>query len=205
MSEPLDERAAPNGRLRFETLISDVSARMITCPLEEVDREIEAALERVRVHFSADQCGLLRIEQDRDRVCVTHAAYAEGLDRVSGDLNLADLYPHLYARLLEGEVVVVPRADDLPPTDRESSRRMGIRSFLDIPLRVGGGVRFILALNALHEEREWPGSSIPRVRLVGEMFVNALERRRSELLLRESEARQRVAAEASGAGFWSLD
>jgi len=44
-------------------------------------------------------------------------------------------------------------------------------------------------MQSLREERSRPEEYIPRLRLMGELFVNALMRQRSETLLRKNEAR----------------
>ena len=80
-------------RMQFETLITDLSARLIKAPMNEVDGEIERALEQVREIFQASSCGFLGIRADRRFCWVTHASYGEGVEPVSGDINLADLFP----------------------------------------------------------------------------------------------------------------
>ena len=42
-------------------------------------------------------------------------------------------------------------------------------------------------LNTLHEERIWPEKYVPRLRLLGEIIINALERRNNDTALRQNE------------------
>lgn len=53
-------------RLRFEQMISDLSARFINLPPEKLDDEIEYALKMVLEFFQVDRCGLLRVLRSRD-------------------------------------------------------------------------------------------------------------------------------------------
>ena len=100
-------------RMHFETLISDMSARLIKAPMSEVDREIIQALAQVREIFQADRCGLLGIRADRKFCWVTHASYGEGIEPVSGDINLADLFPWSYERLVvQGSNVNISRMEE---------------------------------------------------------------------------------------------
>ena len=46
-------------RIRFEILISDISARFVRLPSEAVDIEIECALKQVLDFFDVDRCGML--------------------------------------------------------------------------------------------------------------------------------------------------
>ena len=63
----------------------------------------------------------------------------------------------------------------------------------------------MISINAMQKERVWPEVFIPRLQILGEIFVNALERRKIEQALRESEERLDLAASSGEAGVWSLD
>ena len=45
--------------MQFETLITDVSARLLMTPAARLDGQIEQALDQVREFFEADRCALL--------------------------------------------------------------------------------------------------------------------------------------------------
>jgi hypothetical protein len=47
------------GRVEFETLLSDISARLITVDPDRLDEAIESALHDVRRFFEVDRCGIL--------------------------------------------------------------------------------------------------------------------------------------------------
>jgi hypothetical protein len=109
-------------RVEFETLISDISARLIAAAPEQVEAVITDALNRVRTHFQAGRCGILRVSEDQTFVNVAYGAYAEGLPALSGDLNLAQLYPWARQKLLVERVpVIVYRTADLPPAGGAST------------------------------------------------------------------------------------
>jgi formate hydrogenlyase transcriptional activator len=171
-------------RMRFETLITDLSARFVNIAADQVDREIEHALEQVREFFQVDRCALLGISPDRKRVHVTHTADAKGIERVSGDIDLTILFPWLYERVvLKGQPVCIARIEELPESagqDRSSCTAMGIRSFMNIPIAFEGRISSLMVLNAMRGERSWPEEYVPRVRLLGEIFMNAVERRKAE-------------------------
>ncbi len=176
-------------RIEFETLITDVSARLINTSPSEVDREIEITLALVRDFFQVDRCVLCSIRSNREFVWVTHGSYAEGFEPVSGDINLADLFPWSYKRLIiQGRHTNVTSIDELPPdaeTERNSWSAMSIRSAMTVPLSIAGQVSCIIVLNALQEERSWPEEYVPRLRLLGEILINTLERRNNEAQLQE--------------------
>jgi transcriptional regulator with GAF, ATPase, and Fis domain len=49
----------------------------------------------------------------------------------------------------------------------------------------------VICINAVQKERVWPEEFIPRLQLLGEIFVSAMERRKAEQALRESEEQLR--------------
>ncbi len=196
-------------RILFETLITDISARLIKAPMNEVDGEIEQALAQVQVIFQADRCALLGIRTDRKFCWVTHASYGEGIEPVSGDINLADLFPWSYERLVvQGSYVNISRMEELPmeaETERRSWSALGIRSALIVPLSVEGRISSLIVLNAVRGERSWPKEFVPRLRLLGEILVNAQERRNADAALRKSEERFRQVAENISDFIWEVD
>ncbi len=135
--------------------------------------------------------------------------YREGLEPISGEINLVELFPWLAHRLVGlGETVTIAKCDELPPeaeVDRQSCTLMGIKSFLDIPLFIGQRVHHIFFLNALQSERDWPDELITHLRLLGEIFVSALQRREAEQDLLDSKENLEHAAASAAAGLWALD
>ena len=86
--------------------------------------------------------------------------------------------------LRAGRVVLMPSLpDDLPAeavAEAEYVRRIGMRSNLTIPLSVGGRVIGALAFGAFRAARVWPDDLIARIRMVGEVFVQAIARKRAD-------------------------
>jgi len=206
----LSSGETPGDRVEFETLMSDVSARLVATSPDEVEPVIIDTLERVRVFFEADRCGLLTVSPDHTVARAEYAAYAEGLPPVSGDINLAQLWPWAAHKLFVERVpVVVCRMADLPPeaaADRVSwEQAVPTRSNLAVPLLEGALVRRIVLIHWLREERQFPASYVPRLRVLGEMMVNALRRKQAFEELRQSEERLDRAAAAAGCGLWELD
>ncbi len=196
-------------RIRFETLISDISARFVKLSAEDMDCRIEEALTQIREFFGVDRCGFLSVSPGKPFACITHASYADGIEHVSKEIDMAGLFPWTYQQLVEkGQCVAFTRMDELPPEagkDCQGWSAMGVKSRLAIPLFNGREIRYILAIQSVVKERDWPREFVPRLKLIGEIFVNALERRDTYKALRESESRLNLAANAADAGLWTLD
>ncbi len=203
--------APPADHLRFERLISDTSARLLHASPEEVGAAIETAIGDVRRFFRADRCALLVVDADPPNVHVSVISTADGVPEVSGTIELAELFPWTYRRLVVDGVPVVTRPADLPPeaaVDRASNEQMGIRTALAVPLVTSHRVGHLIVLNAVTDDREWPLEFVPRLRVLGEMVVAGAQRQRAfaslaerEAGLRERTARLEAAVETAELGF----
>src|SRR5439155_20644119 len=71
-----------------------------------------------------------------------------------------------------------------------------------IPLKVMDTVVGAIGFGAFHRSRDWPDDVVQRLRLVGEIFTNALARKRADIALRESEGRFRLMAETAPVMVW---
>ncbi len=75
---------------------------------------------------------------------------------------------------------------DGAPTDRESLARFGARSNAVVPLVERGSVVGGLSVGTVFAERAWPDELIARLRLLADVFTNALARQRAERAAHES-------------------
>jgi PAS domain-containing protein len=207
-SSSSDRGTAADERFQFETLISDLSARLMAQGPDQVDAEIAAALDRVRTFFDADRCGLLTFGVSPARSFVQYASYGPGVALLAGDFNLAEAFPWAYRTLLEQKPVIVYRLDELPAeaaADRASWELTATRSNLTLPVAVGSSLLHAIAMNWVHQERRFPDAYIPRLRVLGEVILSAVQRKEAFEALRTTQERLDRAAAAAGCGLWELD
>lgn len=195
-------------RVQFETLISDISARLVA-RTTNIDDALVDGLHEVRTFFRADRCGLLTVDADRQTVHNTHYALGSSVPAMPTGVDLLTLFPWVGARLLaDREPVAVVRLDDLPPEasrDREQLEQLPIRSLLVVPIAIGSAVSRLIALSTYAEEREWPPAFIPRLRVLGELMANAVHRAEAFEALQRSDERMNRAAAAGQCGLWDYD
>ncbi len=198
-----------DGSLEFETLISELSLRLVDLPPDEVDEAIEGALRRVSEVLGIDSSALWQASGVSPQAfSVTHF-YHQGGRLQHAELVVQENLPYVREQILAGRVVRFSALDELPAeaaVDRDQLRRGGIKSGLCLPLLVGGGSPVgALALTTLRGHLEWPEALINRLQLVAQVFGSALARKRADEGLRESEERLSLAADAAEAGLWILD
>jgi PAS domain S-box-containing protein len=199
---PLDER------VRFEALLADLSAAFVNLPATEVDGRIDDALRKVVEFLSVERSSFAEV-LDADRaVRLSHTYVKPGFPAFPPSI-LDDQLPWFSAMIRRGEVLRLERLpDDLPEEatrEREYCIRSGIRSQLTIPLAVGGSVRFAIGCASFRAPQPWPEELVQRLRLLGEVFANALERRRADEELRRRERHYRDLIESTRAVPWEAD
>jgi len=190
-------------RLRFESLLAELSARLIPVSLGDVDSEIEGGLQRVSEFLHVDRASLDEYVPGGASVRISWAV--KGIEERSPAVDIGQ-FPWTDEQLRRGQVVRFSRPDELPEeaaTDRQSHQSLGTRSYLSLPLNVGGSMLGVLSFDAIRSERTWPDELVQRLRLLGEVFAGALERKRLELALAERLRFETLLAEQS-ATFSSL-
>ncbi|MCP4397903.1 MAG: PAS domain S-box protein [bacterium] len=175
-------------RLQFETLLSELSATFVNMPTQKFDSKIEHGMQQIVEFFGADRGTLVEFSEDRKQVLTTHAWAVQGIKPPSlGTLKVE--VPWTVGKLRKGEIVMFSRLDELPGEagrDRQALSKMGQKSLLAVPLMAGGASIGALGIGTLRSERVWPVELIPRFRLLGEIFANALIRKRVEKQLQDA-------------------
>jgi PAS domain S-box-containing protein len=192
-------------RLRFETLLSRLSATFIHLPADQIDGQIERGLQQIVEFLGVERSGLGQFSADGRELIVTHSYSAPGFSRIKR-LDLAARLPWYTEMIRRGEVLRFTRLpDELPPEavhEREWCRRDNLRAHLMIPFKVGDAILGGLGFGSIRRERDWPDDLVQSLQLVGEIFANALARKRADLALHESEARFRLMADTAPVMVW---
>ena len=178
-----------SGVVDFENLLGDLSAAFVRVSVEEIDGEIERWLQRIVLAMDVDRGTVVQVDPSVGDIYSTHQWARAGVSAPDRGLrtNLAEFYPWLTGKVLSGEVVVVSRFEDLPPEaskDLAAARRGGSKSNVTIPLRIGGVVVGAVLFGAIIRERTWSPETVQRLKLVADIFGNALERKRVEAEIR---------------------
>jgi len=174
-------------RLRFERLLSDLSAMFVNIPIKQIDAEIERGLQKTGEFLSVERVTLLEFTEGVSTLQPVASFTASGFEPYRSS-DFPHSMPWIVTQVGKGEQVVLNRIlDDLPPeasTDKAYLQSIGLRSKVLIPIKVGGNVEFAISLSSFHRERRWPDELVKRMRLLGEIFVNILIRKRATIKAR---------------------
>jgi PAS domain S-box-containing protein len=174
-------------RLRFETLLSELSAEFMTLPASEARSGIEKWTNRLSESLGLDEAVFTEIPKpntdDPDRS-------NEAVARARADLADGDLEPYL-DQLRRGETVSLSDMPEVRSEQKERSEGARVKSLLAIPISSNGST-YVARFSTTKVARGWPDELVSRLRVVGEIFTGTLERRMAAETLRESEERYRA-------------
>jgi PAS domain-containing protein len=207
--ENTDPRAALQERLRFETLIADLSSKFINPPAEEVDREIIDAQHRICEFLDVDFSVLWQLSVETPGFFSATHFYSAPQGPQPGEPLKEEDYPWFKQQLLAGRMAGFSSLEELPAEaahDRESFRQLATKSNLTLPLSVGRGPMIgVISFNATRAARDWPAALVQRLQLVAQIFANALARKRADQALHDLADRYRTITATTTDGFWEID
>ena len=192
---------------RFEKLISGISTHFINLSIDEVDQGIRSALQSIGTFVEADRSYVALLDPSRRTGTLTYEWAADPtMLRTSGttEMPIAD-YPWYVERLQRFENIYVPRVSELPP-EAANEKRMheawGTRSVIVVPMVYNKTLIGFLGFNSTSREDAWSEDTVALLKIVGEIFVSAIERKRAEKALRTSEEQHRLLFERNLAGVY---
>src|SRR5262249_1346802 len=145
-------------RLRFETLLAELSATFVNLPTSQVDSQIASGLRRLVEFLGVDRGGLAELLVDQNQLVITHSYHRPGVPLLPRTLVNEQL-PWYARTIYRGEVLrfsMLP--DDLPPEatlEREYCLQVGLKSHLVIPLKVMGAVVGAIGFGCFRRNRDW--------------------------------------------------
>jgi formate hydrogenlyase transcriptional activator len=183
----LDITAHAGGR--FHRLLAEISTLLVNAPASNVDAQIVLSLSRVAEYLQADRLSIARFADDHTRAAITHhfdaadasasGAASAAPQQVALEMNL----PSLVAAVVEGKVVVCSIAPDelaeQNPRERAYCQCHGIKSLLAVPLRIGGNTLGVMSCVWRRSYRKIDDELSGSMRLLGETFASAIERKQA--------------------------
>ena len=191
-------------RLAFETLVSHLSAAFINLPTEDINAEIERWLGQIGEFLRIDRSTILHVPSDCGDIVTTHSWAAPGLDAAPATLPREE-FTWFIEQLVKGETLVFSALEgvgDEAASERRYCERQGIKSLVVIPVVTSGLALGAVVFSSMRKQREWSDELVQRLRLVGEIFANALLRKHAEESLHASEERFRGIFENAVLGFY---
>jgi len=202
ITEKIEASLKLEERLKFETLLGELSRRFVNVPVDQIDSEINHAMQEICEHIGYDFAALWQwVPGVPGYFTITHYYRPLPGPPFPEKWDATDTFPWCLGELAEGRVVAVS-TDNLPPEaslDQGLWHHYEIKSASAFPLTAGGKpLAGALSFNTIREKCSWTETLVKQLQLVAEIFANALDRKNSEEAIRESEERLSLASSSAG-------
>lgn len=188
-------------RGNLKRIIASLSSDFVRLGPDEIDDGINRALGVIGEFAEKARAYVFLVREDGSTIDNTHEWCSPGvspfLDELQG-ISLDEDVPWFGGRIREFREVHIPSVDELPPEARLEKKLFHLQdigSIFCVPMISGNKLRGFLGFDSLEKNRTWPDDIVQLLRIVGEIFTNALDRQRAEKTLRESENRFRELAD----------
>ncbi|MFN3531456.1 MAG: PAS domain S-box protein [Candidatus Brocadia sp.] len=178
-------------RARIEELVATISTNFINLAPNEVDVGINCALKMIGEFAGVDRSYIFLYSDGEEKMDNTHEWCAEGIQPQRENLKGVPVkhFPWGMEKLRRFETIHAPRVSDLPDfasAERELQQSQDVQSFVIVPMIYGGSLVGLLGFDSVRKETTWTSEDIAMLKMVAEIFVNALEHKRMEEMLRKA-------------------
>ncbi len=197
-------------RFDLEKVITTISTSFIDLPLVQIDRGIFDALHIIGDFAGIDRSYVFQFEKAGTTASNTHEWCAESMKSFKDTLQNIPVqkFSWIFGRIKRGQVVHIPNVEKLgdeAAAEKEEFIKESIKSVVCIPMVCGGVVMGFIGFDSVRQYRSWPNDIILLLRIVGEIFANAIDRKHTEENLRQSEQKFRALVETSSDWIWQID
>lgn len=170
-------------RLRFQRILSEISATFANLPISDVEVEVERGLRKIVDFLGADRGSVFEFLSESETLYSVNSYAVPGLSAYNVEIA-EQVFPWILKTLLQGETIIWQDENeaitDQTSKGKPSLKKLGIKSKVSIPISVGGTLRAVISLSSLKQDFLWTDERVERIKLLGEIFANALERKKAE-------------------------
>jgi PAS domain S-box-containing protein len=165
----------------FERLSLDISKHFINIPYDKTDAAINKALEEICKFTGTDSAHIYRFSDHQDTITLSHYYTASGSKEYPANLLEIPSSKNSwhYKALSKEKTVTILNTNKLENHDpiKKQCKELGIGSFIDIGLFYQNEAYGFFGLNSKEECRKWTSEEIQLLQLIGDLFMNVIQRR----------------------------
>ena len=174
---------------QFEKLISELCSSFVDVDCSKVDDRIEGALKKIVDDLNIERSTLGQYSEEKNQMVITHSWASEGIEKVPLFIIGGESYPWATNKILNKEIVIISKSEDIPEEakiDKESFKNIGHKSTVVIPLSIANLPLGLITFSTYTRERDWPEELINGLKLIGEVFSNAIHRKQTDEKLKKA-------------------
>lgn len=197
-------------QLRFQKMVSEISAGFLSIADEDTDEEVYNALKTCGELFNAERSYIILFSDDSKIMGVVHEWLAEGIESHMEKikrLKISD-FPWFERKIRTSEYVYVPDTEQLPDeanAERTIWSEFAIKSMLNIPLTRSNEVIGFMGFNSVCKKQSWTEYHISLLKIVAGIISSAFERKWEKKQLLEREIQLNNAQRIGHTGSWEFN
>jgi formate hydrogenlyase transcriptional activator len=187
--------------VHFERLLSEVSAKYINMPVEEIETAIREDFGHLASLLGGDSCNFHMFDQENQDwftlfessekvfLWVRRKEFAEELRDFRSQPDFAEKMQHMFEQWDKGNHTMYPDADNRSKKAEKMGRFIhttNITSFVSVPINASGNRVGAIVVATHGRMAAWSYDIVSKIRLFGEVVANALVRKRTEEALRRA-------------------
>jgi diguanylate cyclase (GGDEF)-like protein/PAS domain S-box-containing protein len=205
-SEKREAQQSLQNRFDLERLLSSISTRLIDLGPGDLDDAITAALSSVGPFVGADEAYVLLVDEGGETASMKYEWCAPGVHERAPRVQRIPTSAFSWAPKTSESMqpVRIESSDRLPPhasAERALLEAFSVESLLALPVAVRKNLLGVFGIASL-KRTAWDEEMIALLRIVANTLAGAMNRARSEQILRASEERYRVLFERNVAGVY---
>lgn len=180
-------------RITFEQLIKHLSTDFINLTPDEIDEGINKALKEIGEFLGADRSYVFLFHEDGTKMSNTNEWCAKGIvPQINRLKNLPPtILPWFFNKISNLEDIFIPEVKKLPmeaSIEKEHFKEQDIKSVGTIPLVYFGKTLLgFFGIDSVKKKKVWSDEEIELLKIAGEFFASAIERKKNLENLRKSE------------------
>ncbi|MFC1562526.1 PAS domain S-box protein [candidate division KSB1 bacterium] len=179
-------------RVELIELVTIISTTFISLTPDETDEEILNDLELIGKFSDVDRSYIFLFSKDRKKMDNTHEWCAEGIESKISKLKKLSVneFPWLIKKIKNLETIHITSISDIPSyagAEKKFFKSQAAKSFIIIPMVYGNSLVGFLGFDTVRSEKTWKEEDIALLKIVSNIFINALERKWAEENLRRNE------------------
>ncbi len=173
-------------RLKFEEHITSLSSKFINLGIHQIDEAIDDALKVIGVFTGSERSLIFLLNEEGTAFEKNYEWCAEGTTSIARlrrfPFNLQSC-PWLRETIKNANSIIVSGIDELldsAAAEKEIFQERGVQSLVYVPLVYSGSACGIIGIESVHKGKIWPEDTTTLLTIVGEVFMNAFERKHAE-------------------------
>lgn len=184
-------------RIKLEKLINIISAKFIGMSINELDKVINDALQKIGNFCEVDRSYVFLIKDDNKSMDNTHEWHAPGISpQIQNLKNLpVSSFPWWMNKMQTFEHIYIKKVADLPPeakSEKEILESQNISSLIAVPIHYNGKLFGFMGFDSVKIEKVWINTDIDLLETVGDIIANAIHSKimQEKLILAKEKAEE---------------